>query len=143
MISTFALFLPLLPKFNSLKEDWAQSYASRRSKRTLYFCDNLHGQKADAFKKPAEELVEIVWYEVANASEIWQPIIAGYVQLSKVLIRQESLNWLDDDVDDDDDDYVDKSLEEVAFTASEKFISNSAVQNIAIFVINFFIKLEH
>lgn len=122
-----------------MKEDWAQSYASRRSKRTLYFCDNLHGQKADAFKKPAEELVEIVWYEVANASEIWQPIIAGYVQLSKVLIKQESLNWLDDDVDD----YVDKSLEEVAFTASEKFISNSAVQNIAIFVINFFIKLEY
>ena len=62
------------------------------------FCDNLEGQKAEVFKESVEALDGIVWYGVANVTDIWQPIDAGYAQLLKVLIKQEILNWLDDTI---------------------------------------------
>ena len=79
------------------------------------FCDNLEGQKAEVFKESVEALGGIVWYGVANATDIWQPIDAGYAQLLKVLIKQ-FLNWLDDD------DNIDKWYGETVFSVSEKRI---------------------
>ena len=63
----------------------------------VLFCDNLEGQKADLFKDTVKELGGLVWYGVANATDIWQPIDAGYTQLLKMLIKQEFFKWLEDD----------------------------------------------
>ena len=82
----------------------------------VLFCDNLEGQKAEVFKESVEALGGIVWYGVANATDIWQPIDAGYAQLLKVLIKQEFFNWLDDK------DNIDKWYGEIVFSASEKLI---------------------
>ena len=80
------------------------------------FCDKLESQKAEVFKESVEALGGIVWCGVANATDIWQPIDAGYAQLLKVLIKQNFSNWLDDE------DNIDKWYEEVFFSASRKRI---------------------
>ena len=79
-------------------------------------CNNLEDQKAEVFKESVEALGGIVWYGVANATDIWQPIDAGYAQFLKVLIKQEFFNWLDDE------DNIDKWYGETVFNASEKRI---------------------
>ena len=63
----------------------------------VLFYNNLEGQKADLFKDTVKELGGLVWYGVANATDIWQPIDAGYTQLLKMLIKQEFFKWLEDD----------------------------------------------
>ena len=40
----------------------------------VVFCDNLEGQKAEVFKESVEALGGIVWYGVANVTDIWQLI---------------------------------------------------------------------
>ena len=75
-----------------------------------------YGQKADVFKESVEALDVTVWYGVADATDIWQPIDAGYAQLLKVLIKQEFFNWLDDE------DNIDKRYGERVFRASDKRI---------------------
>ena len=78
-------------------------------------CHNL-GQKADLFKDIVKESGGLVWYGVANATDIWQPIDAGYAQLLKVLIKQEFFKWLDDD------NNMERWYNESLFSASEKRI---------------------
>ena len=80
----------------------------------VLFCGNLDSQRAEVFKESVEALSGIVWYGVANATDIWQPIDAGYAQLLKVLIKQEFFNWLDDE------DNIDKWYGETVFSASDK-----------------------
>ena len=82
----------------------------------VLLCDNLEGQKADVFKESVEALDVIVWYGVADATGIWQPIDAGYAQLLKVLIKQEFFNWLDDEHN------IDRWYGETVFRASDKRI---------------------
>ena len=82
----------------------------------VLFCGNLEGQKAEVFKESADALGGIVWYGVANVTDIWRSIDAGYARLLKVLIKQEFSNWLDYK------DNIDKWYEETVFSASEKRI---------------------
>ena len=45
----------------------------------------------------------MVWYSVClpNASDLWQPVGAGYGEMLKTLIEQEHHKWLDNDEDAD------------------------------------------
>ena len=54
----------------------------------VFFCDNLEVQKAEFSKESVEALGGIVWYGVANTTDIWQAIDAGYSLLLKVLTKQ-------------------------------------------------------
>ena len=85
------------------------------------FCNNLEDQKAEVFKESVEALSGIVWYCVANATDKWQPIDAGYAQLLKALIKQEFFNWLDDE------DNIDKWYGETVFSASEKQVGGQSL----------------
>ena len=51
---------------NTLKRDFQEE-----QEPLGLFCDNFEGQKADIFKKSIEPLGSIVWYGVANATDIW------------------------------------------------------------------------
>ena len=82
----------------------------------VLFCNNLQGQISDGFKDAVGALDGLVWYGVANATDIWQPIDAGYAQLLKMSIKQEFFKWLDDD------DSVDRWYGESISPASEKRI---------------------
>ena len=39
----------------------------------------------------------MVWFGLPNATDLWQPIDAGFAQLLKVLINQQFTDWLDSD----------------------------------------------
>ena len=80
------------------------------------FCDNLEVRKADLFKDTVKELGRLVWYGVANVTDIWQPIEARYAQLLMMLIKQEFPKWLDDD------NNIERWYGESLFSTSEKRI---------------------
>ena len=78
---------------------------------------NLEGQKPEPFKDAVSASNGLVWYGLANATDIWQPVDAGYGKILKSLIKQHSFEWLDDD-DDNRDCWYENSV----FTSSEKRI---------------------
>ena len=39
----------------------------------------------------------MVWYGLPGATDLWQPVDAGYAQILKVLIGQAQRKWLDDE----------------------------------------------
>ena len=57
----------------------------------------MSGQTTDEFKQKVAEIEGLCWYGVPNATDIWQPVDAGYAQKLKVLIRSEHYRWLDCD----------------------------------------------
>ena len=61
----------------------------------VLFCDNLSGQIADDFKRKVSEIGGVCWYGVPNATDIWQPVDAGYAEQLKVQIKHEHFKWLD------------------------------------------------
>ena len=61
----------------------------------VLFLDNLNSQTSDEFKEAVANLDGVCWYGVPGATDIWQPVDAGYAELLKVKIRQEHYNWLD------------------------------------------------
>lgn len=62
--------------------------------RFLLYCDNLQAQVQPAFKSAIHDIKGLVWYGIANATDIWQPVDAGYAQLLKRFIGQEQHKWL-------------------------------------------------
>ncbi len=64
------------------------SPAVKDSKRFVVFCDNPSAQVSDEFKKSISDLKGICWYDLPNATDIWQPVDAGYAELLKVVINQ-------------------------------------------------------
>ena len=65
--------------------------------RFVLFCDNLTAQVSDEFKECVSQPNGVVWYGLPNATDLWQPVDAGYVQILKMLICQAQRRWLDDD----------------------------------------------
>ena len=63
----------------------------------VLFLDNLNSQTSDEFKEAVANLDGVCWYGVPGATDIWQPVDAGYAELLKVKIRQEHYNWLNTD----------------------------------------------
>ena len=56
------------------------------------FCDNLEGQKNPDFKDAASSCGSIVWYGLANATDIWEPVGVWHIQLLNAKIKQEFFN---------------------------------------------------
>ena len=63
----------------------------------VLFCNNLEGQISLQFQDAVRRLNGIVWYGVANATDLWQPVDAGAGYLIKKLIDAEQQQWLEDD----------------------------------------------
>ena len=79
---------------------WAKrtlSKSVKNLKRFALFADNLTAQTSDAFKESVAILKGVVWFGLANATDLWQVVDAGYAQLLKTLIDQAFHAWLDDD----------------------------------------------
>ena len=60
------------------------------------FVDNLTAQQTDVFKKSVADICDLVWYGLANATDLWQVIDAGLAQILKVLTGHEYQKWLDE-----------------------------------------------
>ncbi|MEO0683927.1 MAG: hypothetical protein AAFY76_02490 [Cyanobacteria bacterium J06649_11] len=74
----------------------------KNESRYALFCDNLTAQASDDFKKSvAETSSGIVWYGLPNATDLWQPVDAGYAELLKCFVNQEHTTWLDDEANAD------------------------------------------
>lgn len=84
--------------------------------RFVLFVDNLTGQVADKFKEAVADAGGVCWYGLPGATDIWQPVDAGYAELLKVKVRQEHYKWLDSE------ENVDKWYGVDNFTASERRI---------------------
>ena len=85
--------------------------------RFVLFLDNLEGQIAEEFKKSVADIGGVCWYGLPGATDIWQPVDAGYAELLKVKVRQAHYKWLDSD------ENADKWYgEDKKFTASERRI---------------------
>ena len=63
--------------------------AVQRKHHFVRFCDNLEGQKNPDFKDAASSCGSIAWYDLANATDIWQPVDVRYRQLLNAKIKQE------------------------------------------------------
>ena len=83
--------------------------------RYVLYCDNLTAQTHDSFKSAVSEISGVAWFGLPKATDLWQPVDAGYAQLLKVLMRQQFENWLDDD------EHAERwYANEKPFTASER-----------------------
>ena len=71
--------------------------ATQGTDRFVLFCDNLSGQVTNNFKDAISSIGGLVWYEVPNAADLWQPVDAGFGQLLEVLTKQEHNHCLDCD----------------------------------------------
>ena len=71
--------------------------AVKESGEFILFCDNLVGQTSLRFQEEIRKLGGIVWYGLAGATDLWQPIDAGIGHILKVLINHEQQEWLEHD----------------------------------------------
>ena len=56
------------------------------------FLDDLKSQESDEFKSVVAALNGVAWFELKNATDLWQVVNAGLTQILKVLIRQAHRN---------------------------------------------------
>lgn len=84
--------------------------------RFVLLLDNLSSQQSDAFKEKVAELKGLCWYGLKDATDLWQPVDAGYAQVLKQLVATQQREWLD--VDDNADKWYDGD----SFTAKERRI---------------------
>ena len=83
---------------------WVEKTLSRAVsdvQRFVLFGDNLSAQQTEPFKEAVSKLSGIVWFGVSNATDLWQPVDAGYGQLLKTLVKKEQSIWLEDDENSD------------------------------------------
>ena len=74
---------------------WAEKTlksVAEKGKSFVLFCYNIERQKADFFRDFLKELVGGLF-----ATDTWKSINAGYDQLLKILIKQETFKRFDDD----------------------------------------------
>ena len=65
--------------------------------RHVLLLANLEAHIQAEFKEAVNKLSGIVWYGLPNATDLWQPVDAGYAQVLKALIGVEHRDWLDCD----------------------------------------------
>ena len=65
--------------------------------RFVLFCDNLTDQIGDNFKTAVSNLGGIVWFDVSNATDLWQPVGGGFAELLKILAMQQHSSWINSD----------------------------------------------
>ena len=64
-------------------------------KKFVLLLDNLTGQMQDAFKQAVAKSKGLLWYGLPDATDLWQPVDAGYAACLKSLISIKHRNWLD------------------------------------------------
>ncbi|EDO41481.1 predicted protein [Nematostella vectensis] len=80
--------------------DWVNKTLSAvvdKEERFVVFCDNQTGQISREFKEAVSKKGGMVWYGLPGATDLWQPVDAGYSQLLKTLVGQAHSAWLNDD----------------------------------------------
>ena len=61
----------------------------------VLLCDNLTAQVTDEFKSAVRNINGIVHFGVPGATDIWQPVDAGYGWLLKKLTAKAQNDWLE------------------------------------------------
>ena len=61
----------------------------------VLLCDNLTAQTSEDFKSAVKNINGIVWYGLPGATDIWQPVDAGYGWLLKKLTAKAQNDWLE------------------------------------------------
>ena len=77
---------------------WAERTLANSVKdkeRFVLFCDNLSAQISTPFKEAVSNLGGVCWFGLPNATDLWQPVDAGYAQLLKTFVFQMQNDWLD------------------------------------------------
>ena len=80
--------------------DWVKKtskLATEHLKKFVLFADNLTGQVHNNFKESVSDCSGVVWYGLPNATDLWQPVDAGYAKMLKPLMEQEHYKLLDDE----------------------------------------------
>ena len=80
-------------------EEWVKltlSSAVQNLDEYILFCDNLVGQTSEEFQKAVRKTGGIVWYGLANATNIWQPVDCGYGQMYKAQMALAQERWLEE-----------------------------------------------
>jgi len=90
---------------------------SENLERFVLLLDNLTTHTEESFKKSVSDLKGLVWFGLADATDLWQPVDAGYAQVLKSLIAKEQQDWLD--VEENSDRWFGN---EKSFTAKERRI---------------------
>lgn len=65
--------------------------------RFVLLLDNLKGQMQDDFKDSVSKAHGLLWYGLPGATNLWQPVDAGYAASLNALIAIEHRQWLDTD----------------------------------------------
>lgn len=79
---------------------WAQKTLKTQvesEKRFALFCDNLTAQISDEFKSEISSQSGVCWFGLPNATDLWQPVDAGYAELLKTFVGQAQHEWLDNE----------------------------------------------
>ena len=63
----------------------------------VLFCDNLSSQTHDDFKQAISSMGGVVWFGLPNATDLWQPVDAGFAEILKTIINTKFSTWLEDD----------------------------------------------
>ena len=63
--------------------------------RFVLLLDKLTAHKTDEFKQEVSRMSGVVWFGLPDATDLWQPVDAGYAQVLKSLIAKEQQTWLD------------------------------------------------
>jgi len=81
-----------------ISEDWVKSSLSITVKdldEYVLFCNNLKAQTSDEFKAAVRKTGGIVWFDVPNGTNVWQPVDCSYGQLYKSQIAITQQQWLE------------------------------------------------
>lgn len=62
--------------------------------RLVLLVDSLTAQTQDKFKETVCNNNGVVWYGLTDATDMWQPVDAGYGKMLKMLMDQEHNKWL-------------------------------------------------
>lgn len=60
----------------------------------MLLLDNLEVHTKEEFKEVVNSLSGVVWFGLPNATDLWQPVDAGYAQVLKVLVETKHREWL-------------------------------------------------
>ena len=70
---------------------------SETNKEFVLFCDNLSAQTNELFLSEVRKLNGIVWFGLAGATDIWQPVDCGFGYMLKSLVCTIQDEWLQSD----------------------------------------------
>lgn len=100
--STHVFFQPNAWMDINVANEWMEKTLEKFVKdegmeRFVLLLDNLSTHTEENFKKSVCDLGGLVWFGLPDATDLWQPVDAGYAQVLKSLISKEQQLWLDEE----------------------------------------------